>query len=139
MLVCPANTYETRQGLRMRFALLLYLDPEAAARTTPEEAEAELAVYGRSRKHSRCRESFWEEKHYYPHGQRRWYGPGRPTDHSASPTTDLELSGFYLVDCEEDQVIDIAARMPVATHGAVEVRPLMELPDGLSNERHHSI
>lgn len=40
-----------------------------------------------------------------------------------------ELSGFYLVDCGEQQALDIAARMPVATHGAVEVRPLMTLPE----------
>jgi len=29
---------------------------------------------------------------------------------------------------EEAQVLDIAARLPVAAHGAVEVRPLMTLP-----------
>lgn len=39
-----------------------------------------------------------------------------------------ELSGFYIVDCDEAQALDIAARLPVATHGAVEVRPLMDLP-----------
>ncbi len=45
--------------------------------------------------------------------------------------SDLELSGFFILDCDEDAAVAIAARMPVATHGAVEVRPLMDITEAL--------
>lgn len=38
------------------------------------------------------------------------------------------LAGFYLVDCEtEDRALAIAARMPDAIWGLVEVRPVLDL------------
>jgi hypothetical protein len=38
------------------------------------------------------------------------------------------LAGFYLVDCENlERAIEVAARMPLADFGLVEVRPLMAL------------
>jgi hypothetical protein len=37
-----------------------------------------------------------------------------------------QLAGFYLVDCESmDRAIEIAARIPEASLGLVEVRPIM--------------
>jgi hypothetical protein len=39
------------------------------------------------------------------------------------------LSGFYLAECESlDEALEWAAKCPGATYGAMEVRPLMELP-----------
>lgn len=43
-----------------------------------------------------------------------------------------QLSGFYLVDCETlDQAVRCAERIPGASEGAVEVRPVMQfdVPD----------
>jgi hypothetical protein len=40
------------------------------------------------------------------------------------------LAGFFLVDCESrDRAVAIAARMPEAGLGLIEVRPVMELGD----------
>ena len=40
------------------------------------------------------------------------------------------LAGFYLVDCESrDRAVEIAARVPEAGLGLVEVRPVMGLAD----------
>ena len=37
------------------------------------------------------------------------------------------LGGFYLFEADDlDAAIEIAARIPAAAHGAVEVRPLVE-------------
>jgi hypothetical protein len=37
------------------------------------------------------------------------------------------LGGFYLVDCKDlDDAISVAARIPTAAHGSIEVRPIME-------------
>ncbi len=38
------------------------------------------------------------------------------------------LAGFYLVDCDtSDRAVDIAARLPEAALGLIEVRPVMSL------------
>jgi hypothetical protein len=43
--------------------------------------------------------------------------------------TKEQLGGFYLIEAETlDEALEIAARCPGATHGAVEVRPLMPIP-----------
>jgi hypothetical protein len=41
---------------------------------------------------------------------------------------DLELAGFFIVECDEVRAQQIAATMPVAAQGRVEVRPLLQLP-----------
>jgi hypothetical protein len=39
------------------------------------------------------------------------------------------LGGYFLVDCADlDEALKIAARVPMARYGSVEVRPLVELP-----------
>jgi hypothetical protein len=41
------------------------------------------------------------------------------------------LGGFYLVEAKDlDQAIKIAAMIPGAKHGSIEVRPIWELPAG---------
>ena len=40
-----------------------------------------------------------------------------------------QLGGFYLIDAKDlDEAIGIAARVPVASLGTVEIRPIMEIP-----------
>jgi hypothetical protein len=39
------------------------------------------------------------------------------------------LGGYYLLNCADlDEALKLAARVPIARYGSVEVRPLMELP-----------
>jgi hypothetical protein len=39
------------------------------------------------------------------------------------------LGGFYLLDCRDlDEAIELAAKLPAAKRGSVEVRPIWELP-----------
>jgi hypothetical protein len=41
-----------------------------------------------------------------------------------------QLGGFFLVDVKDrDEAIGIAARIPGAARGTVEVRPVVELPN----------
>ncbi len=41
--------------------------------------------------------------------------------------TKEQLGGFYLVECDNiDEAMEIAAKIPAAPHGSVEVRPVME-------------
>jgi len=44
--------------------------------------------------------------------------------------TKEQLGGFFLVECENvDEAIELAARIPGAQTGAVEVRPIVEGPE----------
>ena len=40
--------------------------------------------------------------------------------------TKEQLGGFYLLDCKDlDEAIEYAAKIPGASHGSVEVRPIV--------------
>jgi hypothetical protein len=41
------------------------------------------------------------------------------------------LGGFYLIDARDlDEAIEVAARIPAASHGSIEVRPIFDFPGG---------
>ncbi len=41
-----------------------------------------------------------------------------------------QLGGFYIVDVKDlDEAIAVASRIPPASKGTIEIRPMMELPD----------
>ena len=43
--------------------------------------------------------------------------------------TKEQLGGYYLIECDDlDAAIDIAARVPGAVNGSIEIRPIMSLP-----------
>jgi hypothetical protein len=43
--------------------------------------------------------------------------------------TKEQLGGYYLIEAEDvDEAIEIAARIPGARHGTIEVRPVMPVP-----------
>jgi len=43
--------------------------------------------------------------------------------------TKEQLGGFYLVEARDlDEAVEIAARIPGAARGSIEIRPVMELP-----------
>jgi hypothetical protein len=42
--------------------------------------------------------------------------------------TKEQLGGFYIVDCKDrDEAIDVAAKIPGAKYGKIEVRPIWEM------------
>ena len=43
--------------------------------------------------------------------------------------TKERLGGYYLIDCKDlDEAIEMAALIPTAKHGTVELRPMMHIP-----------
>ena len=49
--------------------------------------------------------------------------------------TKEQLGGFYLVQCRDiDEAIEVAARIPAARHGSIEIRPIWDLPSSESAE-----
>jgi hypothetical protein len=44
--------------------------------------------------------------------------------------TKEQLGGYYLLNCKDlDEAIKLAAQIPSAAYGSVEIRPIMEFPD----------
>ena len=42
--------------------------------------------------------------------------------------TKEQLGGYFILDCNDlDKAIEIAARIPGAKHGSIEIRPVMEV------------
>ena len=40
------------------------------------------------------------------------------------------LGGYYILECPDlDAAVDLAAKIPAAEYGSIEVRPIMEIPD----------
>ena len=115
----------------MRYLLLICADESSFGAVSPEEAAASMAEYV----------AFGEEM-----GRRGVLQGGerlRPTADSTTvqvregdvvtadgpfAETKEQIGGYYLVDCKDlDEAIDVAARIPGARHGTIEVRPIWEM------------
>ena len=120
----------------MRYLLLIY-GPEVDPSTIPAEAqEAEMAAYN-----AFTREV--TERGYMRGGEaleptstattvRVREGRTLISDGPFAETKEV-LGGFYLVDCPDlDSAIDMAALIPGAARGSIEVRPIWELPESMT-------
>jgi hypothetical protein len=115
----------------MRYALLICGDESGMEARSPEEASAGLNEYL----------AFGEEM-----GKRGVLQGGerlRPTTDTTTvrvrdgevltsdgpfAETKEQIGGFYLVDCKDlDEAIEVAAKIPGARDGSIEVRPIWEL------------
>jgi hypothetical protein len=55
-------------------------------------------------------------------------GQTRIEDGSAVQTP-IQLGGYYLIECDTiDEATELASKIPGATYGTIEVRPILELP-----------
>jgi len=116
----------------MEYALLIYGSEAEAAKMSPAEGQAMFQGYMEFTK--------WIQGS----GKNK---DGRPLEKTANATTvrvrngktvstdgpfaetKEQLGGFYLVDAKDlDDAIAIAARIPGAKTGCVEVRPIMKIP-----------
>ena len=42
--------------------------------------------------------------------------------------TKEQIGGFYVIECKDlDEAIEVASKLPGATHGSIEVRPIWEM------------
>jgi hypothetical protein len=115
----------------MRYALLICTEEAAMAAMSPDEAAASTAEY-----------MAWGEtmgaRGVLQGGERL-----RPTTDATTvrvqdgevvvsdgpfAETKEQIGGFYLVDCKDlDEAIEIAAKIPGASKGSIEVRPIWEM------------
>lgn len=113
----------------MKYMLLIYLDEQALTEAEREQCYAES---------TRLAHELNAKGHYLA------AAPLHPTATATSvrvrdgkpvvtdgpfAETREQLGGFYLVDAKDlDEAIRIAARIPPARVGTVEIRPVMEIP-----------
>jgi hypothetical protein len=114
----------------MRYLLMICTDESAVAALSPEEGSAMMAEYG----------AFAEEM-----GRRGVLQGGerlRPTTDATTvrvrdgevltsdgpfAETKEQVGGYYVIDAKDlDQAIEVAAKVPGARVGTVEVRPIWE-------------
>jgi len=121
----------------MRYLLLIY--GEEPTETAPEDAMAgETAAYGAFNAWSRERGLYRAGEALRPTAAattvRVRDGRALATDGPFAETKEA-LGGFYLIEAGDlDEAIECAARIPGASHGSVEIRPILELPAGVPAE-----
>ncbi len=115
----------------MRYLLMICTDESADGASSPEEQAATFAEYG----------VFMEEM-----GARGVLQGGerlRPTTDATTvrvrdgetvtsdgpfAETKEQVGGYYMVDCKDlDEAIEVAAKIPGAKFGSIEVRPIWEM------------
>lgn len=112
----------------MKYMLLIYLDELALSEREREECYVESTQLAHQIKSS---------------GQYLAANPLHPTSMATSvrvrdgkrfvtdgpfAETHEQLGGYFLIDAKDlDQAIDIAARIPMARKGTVEIRPVIEI------------
>jgi hypothetical protein len=112
----------------MEYLLIICTDESAMAAASPAEAEASLAKYTK----------FGEDM--TQRGVLRGGARLRPTSDATTvqvrdgevltadgpfAETKEQIGGYYLVDCKDlDEAIEVAAQIPGASVGTIEVRPL---------------
>jgi hypothetical protein len=117
-----------KKGNDMRYALLIYGDESAGSQASKEEQEAVMTAYN----------AFGERYKDQIVGGEALLETSSATTvrvrNDKSLTTDgpfaetkEQLGGFYLVNCSDlDEALQIAANIPGALRGSIEVRPIME-------------
>jgi len=115
----------------MRYLLMICTDESADVATSPDEAAASMAAYG----------AFMEEMG--TRGVLQGGGRLRPTSDATTvrvrdnetvtsdgpfAETKEQIGGYFVIDCKDlDEAIDIAAKIPGARVGSIEVRPIWEM------------
>jgi hypothetical protein len=122
----------------LRYALLIYVEPPTE-QPSDEESASVMAAYNAFTQDAvsagvmRGGEALEDAKTATSVRVRN--GQTLVTDGPFAETKE-EFGGFYLIDAPNlDEAIKWAARIPGATRGTIEVRPVWEIPDsGLGDE-----
>ncbi|HXN85852.1 MAG TPA: YciI family protein [Candidatus Binataceae bacterium] len=116
----------------MEYALLIYGSEAEGAKRTPAEHQAGFKEYGEFTKWLQASGKMKDGRPLEGVGNattvRVRNGKTSSTDGPFAETKE-QLGGFYLVEAKDlDDAIAIAARIPGAKYGCIEVRPILKIP-----------
>ena len=116
----------------MRYLALIYSDESAGANATPEQQQEIMDAYNAFGKEAAERGVMQGGEALQPTSTAttvRVRNDETLTTDGPFAETKEQLGGFYLLDCKDlDEAIEVAAKIPGAWHGSVEVRPIWEFP-----------
>ena len=115
----------------MRYAMLICVDEKWMAGLDDTEESAILAEYGQFMEEMNARGVLQGGERLRPTSDattvRVRDGETLTTDGPFAETKE-QMGGYFIVDCKDlDEAIEIAARIPSAAHGTIEVRPIWEM------------
>jgi hypothetical protein len=115
----------------MRYLLLIYTE-ETDVAPPPDVAEASHAAYGQFTAEIKRRGLFLGGEALTPTSTattvRVVDGETVATDGPFAETKEA-LGGYYLIEARDlDEAIEVAAKIPAASAGSIEIRPIWELP-----------
>ena len=113
----------------MRYALLIRENESAVA--GPQERSRRLAGLAAFRRGLEERGALVDSEQLHPAETaatvRCWDGGDIVTTSGPFAGTREQITGFAVIDCKDlDEAIDMAARIPAAWYGAIEVRQVQE-------------
>jgi len=113
----------------MKYLLLIYT-PESTEQPDPEVLDAVMSAYNEYTDHVRSTGAYVAAEALQPTVTattvRVRDGQTLTTDGPFAETKEA-LGGFYLVEAKDlDEAIDLAARIPGAQSGSIEVRPVVD-------------
>jgi hypothetical protein len=115
----------------MRYALLICTDESAQAAAGPDEIAAMRAAYDAFGAEMGARGVLQGGERLHPTTDAttvRVTGGEVVVSDGPFAETKEQMGGFYIVDCKDlDEAIEIASKIPAATHGLVEVRPIWDM------------
>jgi hypothetical protein len=114
----------------MRYALLIYANEQDWATQTEEQSQAQFQEYMAFTKDIVDRGLQQSGEALQPTSTattvRVKNGETVTTDGPFAETKE-QLGGFYIVECKDlDEAIEVAARIPDARGGSIEVRPVLD-------------
>ena len=114
----------------MKYLLTIYADERVWGEATPEFIHENMAAYGKLGEAMREAGAHLGGEGLQPSSTATTVkvrdGETLTTDGPFAETRE-QLGGYYLLECQDlDEAISWAARIPDATHGTVEVRPVMD-------------
>jgi hypothetical protein len=120
----------------MRYLCLIYIGTDPGAEATPEEQRAMGEAYGVFTKEVTERGVMLGGEALLPPMTattvRLKDGDLLTTDGPFAETKEW-LGGYYLLDCKDlDEATELAAKIPAASYGSIEIRPIMEQPAEVS-------
>jgi hypothetical protein len=115
----------------MKYLILIYGDEKAATKMTEADMQKEMAAYGEyTAKLAAAKATIGGAALHPTHTAttvRVRNGKITTADGPFAETKE-QIGGFYAVDCADlDEAIEIAAKIPGAKTGTIEVRPIWEM------------